>query len=54
MSISEVRKDFWDFSLLNEDHEQSVKENRMYLQVIIECLMYTAQQNIPQRGHKEV
>ena len=41
-------------SLLNEAHKQSVKENRMYLQVIIECLMYTAQQNIAQRGHEEV
>ena len=41
-------------SLLNEAHKQSVKENRMYIQVIIECLMYTAQQNIAQRGHEEV
>ena len=40
-------------SQLHEAHDQSVKENRKYLQVIIECLMYTAQQNIAQRGHAE-
>ena len=30
-----------------------VAKNRKYLRVIIECVMYTAQQNIAQRGHKE-
>jgi hypothetical protein len=40
-------------SQLNEDHKQSVKQNRDYLKVIIECLMHTAQQNIAQRGHEE-
>ena len=34
-------------------HETMVAKNRKYLRVIIECVMYTAQQNIPQRGHKE-
>ncbi len=40
-------------SQLHEDHQQSVKENRDYLKVIIESLMYTAQQNVAQRGHEE-
>ena len=40
-------------SQLHEDHKQSVKENRDYLKVIIESLMYTAQQNVAQRGHEE-
>jgi hypothetical protein len=40
-------------SQLHEDHKQSVKENRDYLKVIIESLMYTAQQNVAQCGHEE-
>ncbi len=36
---------------LNSAHKQQVKGNRQYLQVIIECLMYSAQQNIALRGH---
>ena len=40
-------------SKLQESHKQYVKENRDYLKVIIECLMFTAQQNIAQRGHDE-
>ena len=40
-------------SKLQESHKQNVKENRDYLKVIIECLMFTAQQNIAQRGHDE-
>ena len=40
-------------SKLQESHKQDVKENRDYLKVIIECLMFTAQQNIAQRGHDE-
>ena len=40
-------------SKLQQSHKQYVKENRGYLKVIIECLMFTAQQNIAQRGHDE-
>ena len=40
-------------SKLQESHKQYVKENRDYFKVIIECLMFTAQQNIAQRGHDE-
>ena len=40
-------------SKLQESHEQYVKENRDYFKVIIECLVFTAQQNIAQRGHDE-
>ena len=35
-------------------HERFVKKNRQYLRVIIECLLFTAQQNIAQRAHEEV
>ena len=40
-------------SKLQESHKQYVKENRDYFKVIIECLMFTAQQNIAQRDHDE-
>ena len=40
-------------SKLQESHKQYVKENHDYLKVIIECLMFMAQQNIAQRGHDE-
>ena len=40
-------------SKLQESHKHDVQENREYLKVIIECLMFTAQQNIAQRGHDE-
>ena len=40
-------------SKLQESHKQYVKENRDYLKFIIECLMFTAQRNIAQRGHNE-
>ena len=40
-------------SKLQESHKQYVKENRDFLKVIIECLMFTAQQNIAQRCHDE-
>ncbi|KAL9983000.1 hypothetical protein ACROYT_G005120 [Oculina patagonica] len=40
-------------SKLQESHKQYVKENRDYLKVITECLIFTAQQNIAQRGHGE-
>lgn len=38
---------------LDSYHREQVQQNRQYLQVIIECLMFTAQQNIAQRGHEE-
>ena len=40
-------------SKLDRQHKASVLQNRHYLKVIIECLMFTAQQNIEQRGHGE-
>ena len=40
-------------SKLQESHKEYVKENRDFLKVVIECLMFTAQQNIAQRGHDE-
>ena len=38
---------------LDSAHKQLVLSNRKYLQVIIECLMFTAQQNVAIRGHEE-
>ena len=38
---------------LNSAHQEQVASNRQYLQVIIECLIFTAQQNIAVRGHEE-
>ena len=38
---------------LSNTHKEQVKFNRKYLQVIIECLIFTAMQNIAVRGHEE-
>ena len=38
---------------LNTVHKQQVAQNREYLNIIIETLLFTAQQNIAQRGHAE-
>ena len=38
---------------LDSAHKQYVLSNQRYLQVIIECLMYTVQQNVAIRGHEE-
>ena len=40
-------------SQLDSQHKATVLKNRQYLKVIIETLMFTAQQNIAQRGHEE-
>jgi hypothetical protein len=32
---------------------KTVKNNREYMRVIVECLMFTAQQNLAQRAHEE-
>jgi hypothetical protein len=40
-------------SQINEAHLALVKENREYLGIVIDILMYTATQNIAQRGHRE-
>ena len=40
-------------SQMQSDHKMEVASNREYLKVIIQCLLYTAQQNIAQRGHVE-
>ena len=34
-------------------HKDNVKANRQYMKIIIESLVFTAQQNIAQRGHEE-
>ena len=38
---------------LNSAHQDQVASNRQYLKVIIQSLMYTAQQNVAIRGHEE-
>ena len=38
---------------LSSAHQEQVTINRKYLQVIIECLIFTAMQNIAVRGHEE-
>ncbi|XP_071826952.1 zinc finger MYM-type protein 1-like [Apostichopus japonicus] len=38
---------------LDKAHEQKVAQNRAYIKVIVECLIFTAQQNIAQRGKHE-
>ena len=38
---------------LQTHHQQEIKRNRKYLSVIIETLIFTAQQNIPQRNSTE-
>lgn len=38
---------------LQEAHGKDVLCNREYLRIIIECMVYTAQQNIATRGHEE-
>ena len=40
-------------SQLDSQHKATAQKNRQYLKVIIETLMFTAQQNISQRGHEE-
>ncbi|XP_046856212.1 zinc finger MYM-type protein 1-like [Xenia sp. Carnegie-2017] len=39
---------------LNSAHQDQVAINRQYLKVIIQSLMYTAQQNVAIRGHEEI
>ena len=38
---------------LDSQHQVAIKKNRQYLKVIIEILMFTAQQNIAQRNLEE-
>ena len=38
---------------LESAHKDLVNKNRAYMKVIIESILYTAQQNLPQRGHTE-
>ena len=38
---------------MDSSHEKLVAKNREYLRIIIDTLMFTAQQNIPQRGNEE-
>ncbi|KAK6191009.1 hypothetical protein SNE40_002759 [Patella caerulea] len=38
---------------LDNAHKKLASENRAYLKIVIECLLYTAQQNIAQRGSVE-
>ena len=36
--------------LVDSHHKDSIKANRQYMKIIIESLVFTAQQNIAQRG----
>ncbi|XP_078368944.1 zinc finger MYM-type protein 1-like isoform X2 [Oculina patagonica] len=47
------RKSSSIISIVDDGHRKYVQRNREFLRVIIECLFYTAQQNIAQRGHEE-
>ena len=38
---------------LDSCHSEKVQSNRQYLQIIIECIMFSAQHNIAVRGHEE-
>ncbi|XP_066964231.1 zinc finger MYM-type protein 1-like [Macrobrachium rosenbergii] len=38
---------------LDNAHRDMVQKNGAYLRVIVESILFTAQQNIPQRGHSE-
>ena len=38
---------------MESQHQAIVQKNRVFLKVIIETLLITAQQNISQRGHEE-
>ena len=38
---------------MESQHQATVQKNRVFLKVIIETLLITAQQNISQRGHEE-
>ncbi|XP_066940948.1 zinc finger MYM-type protein 1-like [Macrobrachium rosenbergii] len=38
---------------LDHAHRDMVQKNRAYLRMIVESILFTAQQNIPQRGHPE-
>lgn len=40
-------------SVMDDGHRKSVQCDREFLRVMVECLLYTAQQNIAQRGHEE-
>ncbi|QQP57420.1 Uncharacterized protein FKW44_002402 [Caligus rogercresseyi] len=53
--ISKVNKKHQTSVLVQLDttHKDMVQKNRNYLKVIVESILYTAQQNIPQRGHEE-
>ena len=39
--------------LLDSHHKDTLKANRQYMKIIIESLVFTAQQNIAQQGHDE-
>ena len=38
---------------LDDKRSEEVQRNREYLRILIEYLVFTAQQNIAQRGHRE-
>ena len=40
-------------SVMDDGHRRSVQCDREFLRVIVECLLYTAQQNTAQRDHEE-
>ena len=46
-------KQIYHFNQIESQHQATVIKNRQLLKVIIETLLLTAEQNIPQRGHEE-
>ena len=48
-----IRRKTYIAKQLDEYRREEVQRNREYLRVSIECLVFTIQQNIAQRGHRE-
>ena len=48
-----IRRKTYIAKQLDEKRREEVQRNREYLRVSVECLVFTVQQNIAQRGHRE-
>ena len=51
--LAQVKSNVSVLGLMDDNHKRMVARNREYIKVIVECLLFTAQQSIPQRGHEE-
>ena len=51
--ISITKEESTVLTHLSDAHREKVESNRRYMKVIVETLLFTAQQNIAQRGHEE-